>query len=189
MFRQNQILRTLSAPSSRGALGQVLSDRSLDNRTAIAHRVCERFGFFDVLGKTQVATCAKALSKLEARGEIVLPAPLNSHAKGSSPRLLPAPVPAAEGVPLTLDGIEDLALELVETDEQRAVFNTLMHHEHPRGVTTLVGAQVRYLITSAHGYVAAVGFSASACRVWQIGSVIWPGAKRSAGPCSTTWCV
>ena len=181
MFRQNQILRTLSAPSSRGALGQVLSDRSLDNRTAIAHRVCERFGFFDVLGKTQVATCAKALSKLEARGEIVLPAPLNSHAKGSSPRLLPAPVPAAEGVPLTLDGIEDLALELVETDEQRAVFNTLMHHEHPRGVTTLVGAQVRYLITSAHGYVAAVGFSASALRLADRERYLaWSEAQRRA---------
>ena len=165
MFQQNQILRTLRASTSRDVLGQVLSDRSLDNRTAIAHRLCERFGFFDVLGRTQVSTCAKALSRLEACGEITLPAPLNSHAKGNSPRLLPAPVAAPEGVPLTLDGIGDWELELVESNAQRALWNTLMHHEHPRGVTKFVGAQVRYLIKSRHGYLAAAGFSASALRL------------------------
>ena len=53
----------------------------------------------------------------------------------------------------------------VEDEQQRAVWNTLLHHEHPRGVTTFVGAQLRYLVESTHGYLGAVGFSASALRL------------------------
>ncbi len=45
------------------------------------------------------------------------------------------------------------------------VWNTLLHFEHPRRTTTFVGAQVRYLIGSAHGYLGAVGFSAAALRL------------------------
>ncbi len=188
MFQQNLILWTLSAPASRDVLAQVLSDRSLNNRTAIAQRVCARFGFFDVFGKTQVSTCTKALSRLEKRGEIALPAPLNGRARGKESRLLSVAVPLPEDVPQTLDEIGDLALEVVDNDAQRALWNTFMHHEHPRGTTTFVGAQVRYLIFSHYAYLAAAEFSASALRLAD-GSVIRPGAKRSAGPGSTTWCV
>ena len=39
-FRQNQILHPLKDASSREALQQVLSNRSPESRTAIAHRVC-----------------------------------------------------------------------------------------------------------------------------------------------------
>ena len=113
MLQQNQILRTLSAAQSRVPLEQVLSDKSLDNRTAIARRVCQHFRFFDARGRQQVAGCAKALSKLKARGEIVLPAPLNNHATGAWPRLLSVPVPAPAGLPKSVDGIEELSLVVV----------------------------------------------------------------------------
>ena len=33
-----------------------------------------------------------------------------------------------------------------------------MHHDHPPGVTTLLGAQVRYLVNSRYGYLAVVGY-------------------------------
>ncbi len=45
------------------------------------------------------------------------------------------------------------------------VWNTLLHFEHPRRTTTFVGAQVRYLIGSAHDTLGAVGFSAAALRL------------------------
>ena len=47
----------------------------------------------------------------------------------------------------------------------RRVWNTLLALEHPHGTTTFAGCQVRYLIGSAHGWMGAVGFSASALRL------------------------
>ena len=48
---------------------------------------------------------------------------------------------------------------------ERAVWNTLIAREHPHGMTTFAGCQVRYLVGSAHGWLAAAGFSAAALRV------------------------
>ena len=181
MFEQNQILRTLSAPRGRMRLKKRLSDESLPNRTAIARRVCEDFGFVDAKGRAQVATCAKALLKLEARGEITLPAPLNNHAAQASPRLLDEAVAPPVAMPATLGEVEGLAVVRVRTAAQRAVWNTLLHHEHPRGTTTLVGAQLRYLVVSAHGYLGAVGFSAPALRLAaREHFMAWSDAQRQA---------
>ena len=53
---------------------------------------------------------------------------------------------------------------LVETGEQRRVWNTLMAYEHPRGAGPL-GPQLRYLVDSVHGWLGGVGFAASARRL------------------------
>ena len=50
----------------------------------------------------------------------------------------------------------------------RAIWNTLIALEHPRGVTMFAGAQLKYLIHSRHGYLGAVGFS--------VGRSVSPGA-------------
>lgn len=52
--------------------------------------------------------------------------------------------------------------------------------EHPQGVSTFAGAQLRYLVQSAHGFLGAVGFSAAALYlkprdVW----MAWSHAQRS----------
>ncbi len=181
MFEQNQILRTLSAPRGRMRLKKVLSDESLRNRNAIARRTCEDFGFVDAKGRAQVATCAKALLKLEARGEITLPAPLHNYAAQASPRLLDEAVPPPVAMPAILGKVKGLALVRVRTAAQRAVWNTLLHHEHPRGTTTFFGAQLRYLVVSAHGYLGAVGFSAPALRlVAREHFMAWSDAQRQA---------
>ena len=71
-------------------------------------------------------------------------------------------MPEAQGVPPDVRRIQDLEITLVRSAEDRAVWNTLMAHEHPQGVTTFAGAQLRYLVKSKHGYLGAVGFSAAA---------------------------
>ena len=68
-------------------------------------------------------------------------------------------------VPGTVDEVGGLTLVLVETGEQRRVWNTLMAHEHPRGAGPFVGPQLRYLVGSAHGWLGGVGFAASARRL------------------------
>ena len=56
--------------------------------------------------------------------------------------------------------MRELSLVRVESDEQRLIWNTLMAQEHPRGAGPFVGAQLRYLIGSAHGWFGGVGFAA-----------------------------
>ena len=61
--------------------------------------------------------------------------------------------------------MQALTVSVVSERAQRQVWNTLIADEHPHGMTTFAGCQLRYLVHSAHGYLGAVGFSAAALRV------------------------
>ena len=97
----------------------------------------------------------------EADGHIGLPE-AQCDLRTAKPRLLEAPVPGATDVPADVRRIQDLEIVPVRNAEDRAVWNTLMDREHPQGAKTFAGAQMRYLIKSAHGYLGAAGFSAAA---------------------------
>ena len=148
------------------------------SRHGLGAVVCERFGFVDALGRIQRAGCLKALRVLDAEGRIALPAP-QRDLRITGPRLLDTAVPEAMAVPSDVRDIADLEIVLVETSSGRAIWNTLMDREHPRGVTTFAGAQLRYLIRSAHGYLGAVGFSAAALYLQPRDTwMAWDAAKR-----------
>ena len=164
MMIQNQINRSLNAPAARVRLEQILAQSNGASRSAVGRRVCEVFDFADQQGRLQLSGCMKALRALEGAGEIQLPA-ARCAAPPSAPRRLARALPAPVAVPATVSAVADLAIVLVETDEQRRAWSTLIAEEHPRGMTTFAGCQLRYLVTSAHGWLAAVGFSASALRV------------------------
>ena len=103
----------------------------------------------------------KALRVLEAEGHITLPAP-QCALQITGPRLLERPVAAPVAMPDTVGAVKGLAIALVASRQDRAIWSTLMDREHPREVATFAGAQRRYLISSRHGILAAVGFSAAA---------------------------
>jgi hypothetical protein len=65
--------------------------------------------------------------------------------------------------------------------EQMRTWNELMVREHPQGKRRLVGRQLRYLVGSAHGWLGAVGFSASALRLEARDQWIgWDAQQRQA---------
>ena len=162
---QSQIIRTLRDEASIARLASILSGESFDSRSALGRRVCEEFSFFDARGRPRLAGCMKALGVLaESVPEITLPPPAAPAVKGG-PRLVAAGVAEPEGVPPHPSRIEGLCIDLVARPAERAVWNTLIAREHPHGMTTFAGCQVRYLVGSAHGWLAAAGFSAAALRV------------------------
>jgi len=121
--------------------------------------VCGRLQLHDVRGKPRVS-CLKALRDLEREGKVQLPPPvqhwrLRRHAEA---------VAQPKEVPAEVGQIRDLQLLLVDPQEgeQMRTWNELMVREHPQGKRRLVGRQLRYLVGSAHGWLGAVGFSASA---------------------------
>ena len=161
---QSQISRTLRDEASVARIASLLSCEQFDSRSALGRRVCEEFAFADARGRLQVAGCLKALTALAGRRpEIVLPQP-KSPAVDRRPRLLADGVAAPEGVPSHPARIQDLEIIVVRGRADRAVWNTLIAREHPHGMTTFAGCQVRYLVGSAHGWLGAAGFAAAALR-------------------------
>ena len=128
-----------------------------------------------------MAGCLKALTALEGRSErITLPAP-QAPAVRPGPHILAAPVSPVREVPNRLDAIEDLVVVPVSSRAERRIRNTLIAHEHPQRITTLAGCQIYYFVRSAHGLLAAAGFSAAARRfAVRDGWMNWNNAQRQA---------
>jgi hypothetical protein len=165
MWEQNQIKRTLNRPENLAYINALRQGNPELHRTALADRVCATLGFLDARGRPQRAGCLKALRALERAGQMTLPAARSTPGRGGHGRRPGAAVPAAEGVGPEVTDLVGLELVRVEDAEQRAIWNELMAREHPRGRGPLVGAQVRYLVGSAHGWLGALGFAASALQL------------------------
>ena len=179
---QNQVSRILRDNLAR--LRDVLDgavSQGVGSLGQVADRVCEAFDFRDGRGRWQRASCCRALADLQAAGEVSLPAGQPARGGGGRARVLEHPVASAVDVPGTVGAVVDLTLALVETDEQRQVWNTLMACEHPRGAGPFVGPQLRYLVGSAHGWLGGVGFAASARRLRSRDAWVgWDDAGRRA---------
>lgn len=135
------------------------------SRAALAHAVCEHFGFVDARGRAQLAGCVKALREPEHAGHFKLPVAGPAGRRPGqlgSARRLNMPVPEPQDVPALADQVRGLALVKVQSLEQLRLWNELMACEHPQGAGPLVGAQLRYLIHSEHGCLGGLGFAAAA---------------------------
>lgn len=164
MWAQHQIKRTLTQPHGLSRIHALLSDDSIAHRTALADALCDEFSFHSAHGKRQRASCLKALRDLERSGHFELPTPLTAR-PAVARRREAVSVEAARAVPAVFEDLQELCLVPVVDAAQRAIWDGLMVHEHPRGAGPLVGCQLRYLIGSAHGWLGAVGLGASALKL------------------------
>ena len=165
MHAQNEIKRTLQQETSIEVIRDLLAQERHTSRSAVAESVCRRSGFFDARQRTQTAGCVKALRELERSGHIVLPV---SHYRSGTPktlRRLDQPVAIALDVPAQVGDVRGLKLIQVDCLELLRVWNELMLCEHPQGAGPLVGAQMRYLIASEHGWLGGFGFGAAALQL------------------------
>ncbi len=164
MNKQNLIKRTLLQPKSIVIIRHILAENPNLRRSEIANLVCIHFSFFNSRGRLQRSGCLKALRELERVKHFILPKP-SRGAPGKTIKRLRNPVDQPENVPAKAGEIRDLSLIIVKTDEHQRIWNELMEGEHPRGSGHFVGAQIRYLITSEHGWLGGLGFSASALKL------------------------
>jgi hypothetical protein len=154
----------LSEPANLAEVKQKLCSSAVHGRQQLAVLLCEQFGFRSSRGKLQITSCLAALRALEGEGQFQLPPGRNKIAGQRRPRRLSAPVPEPEGVPESAGDIRRLRLVEVRPADDQAMrtWNELIVREHPRGGQPLVGRQLKYLVASEHGWLGAVGFSASA---------------------------
>lgn len=132
------------------------------SRMRLAQWVCQKFRLRDARGTLRISSCVKALRDLERDGCFKLPPRIPKNSSPGRVRRLSGPVLEPKGVPGEVGKVLNLSLVLVKDDEGMRTWNELMVREHPQGKRRLVGRQLRYLVNSAHGWLGAVGFSASA---------------------------
>jgi hypothetical protein len=180
MNSQNQIKRALSKPEAIEYVSRLLEQEECFSRSELAECVCEEFGFQDPRGQNQLSGCLKGLRELEAKGWFQLPPP--QIQKGApAPRRLTAAVAEPETVPPEVGEVGGLELILVQQESQMRIWNELMIREHPQGAGPLVGRQLRYLISSAHGWLGGFGFAAPALQLGDRDRWIgWDAEQRRA---------
>lgn len=130
-------------------------------RCRLAREVCQWMDWRSAVGKLKEMSCRKALLKLHRRGRITLPVPT---------RRIEFRAKSCEGVALettsatTITCIKQLEVVAVRGKHLSAQWNTLVRDHHDLGYRPLAGAQLRYLIRTEHGFVAALGFRSAALR-------------------------
>jgi hypothetical protein len=162
---QNDIKGSLKQDGAIVFVRELLGRGEHRTRASLTRSVCEHFGFVDVRGRAQIAGCIKAMRELEKAGHYVLPAPLKRGSSVKFARRLEAPVPEPVAVPARAEDVRGLTLIKVDALDLMRVWNELMLCEHPQGAGPLVGAQMRFLIHSEHGWLGGFGFGAAALQM------------------------
>ncbi len=151
--------------------------------TALAREVCLHLAWYSPDGRPALSSAKVALRKLAHRGLLPLPArprraPVTRRLRRSGRAL-----PALTGVPARVDHVQELRLVLVadEHDPHSAIWNDLIIAQHPCGDAPVCGAQLRYLIGSAHGWLGALAFGPAAFVLGaRDGWIGWSPAARLA---------
>ena len=171
------------SPAELDHIRELLELRPVVRRVALSRRICQDFGWLNVLGQPKEMSCRVALLRMEKDGLIGLPAPLNKNGGGRCPIKLSAASEPREAVQASAGTLEPLAFQKVDKGRLSSLWTELIHRYHYLGYRPLSGAQMRYLIWSGDGLpVAALGFGASA---WQIQPrdehIGWNHQQRAAG--------
>ena len=155
--------RTFS-PELMTHLNELARQEPPATRNMMAKEACAHLGWYSPDGRPAISSAKVALHKLARRGLLTLPARKPRAKREHRLRHSGRKLPALEGVPQRVDKVKDLRLHLLSgaDDPLHALWNDLMIQEHPCGDAPLVGAQLRYLIGSQHGWLGALGFGPAA---------------------------
>ena len=155
-------------------LQQLAQQQPPPSGNRMAREACSALAWFSPNGRSAVSSAKVALRKLHKRGLLSLPACKSPHS-GRPHRLRASgqALPPVQGVPGRVDQVRHLYLHLISGDKDplHGVWNDLIIAQHPCADAPLVGAQLRYLVGSDHGWLGALGFGPAAftlsCRdVW-----------------------
>lgn len=132
-------------------------------RSELARMVCEHFDWRAENGRLKEGSCRTALVRMHRAGWIPLPKPSNvtdnrspwhiTHTQRSDPKPL---------LELTLGELGPLRLIEARRGEAHILWREMIDRHHYLGYRRAPGAQMRYLVQSAHGFVAAIGFGPAA---------------------------
>lgn len=136
------------------------------SRDELAHTICEHWGWITATGKHKAQACLKLLTKLEAQGELLLPAkqPKGSYRKRRPGRTARTDPPAdIHGV---LADLRPVVLQVVSAREEQELWNEYTDRYHYLGYKRPFGCAIRYFV---------------GCEGGLLGCVLMAGASKSLG--------
>src|SRR5665213_1420612 len=143
-------------------LNELVRQQPPPSGNLLAREACALLAWYGPDGRPALSSAKVALRKLQKRGILWLPPARTKarHRLRASGRALPP----LRGVPKRVDQIQGLRLHLLsgQEDALHGVWNDLIIAQHPCRDAPLVGAQLRYLIGSDHGWLGALGFGPAA---------------------------
>jgi len=143
----------------------IKEDPRATNRSQISRLVCQALSWFKPDGGLKEMSCRVVLLRLHRGGLIELPP---ARHPDTNARRRPKRTPEGEPQePISKPVAELLPIELVRVTSKKGspLWNELIDRYHYLGYSPLPGAQIRYLVYSSAGCVAALGFSAAAWKV------------------------
>ena len=154
------------SPAELDHIRELLELRPVLGRVALSRRICQDFGWLNVLSQPKEMSCRVALLRMEKDGLIALPPPLTRGGRGQRRFQLSAASNPREPVQASVQALEPLVFQRVEKGPISSLWNELIERYHYLGYRPLSGAQMRYLVWSADArLLAALGFGACA---WQV---------------------
>lgn len=132
-------------------------------RTKLSQEICEILNWRQPDGRLKERACRVALLKLEQLGFVRLPRRLRDNG-GRPPSVdlktdIRVPLTSISAMPAAVD------LHLVDSRQDRRLWNALIAKYHYLGLPTPVGRVIRYLIQTPDSVLGAISFGESAWRV------------------------
>jgi hypothetical protein len=153
------------------------------SRVELASTVCELLGWTRATGRLKARECRDLLERLEAAGEVRLPAKRVGRPPGTHTHVPVTPRGDVQAPVIgTVHDLGSLVVERVTRADDRLLFRELVGRHHYLGAAVPYGAHLRYLISAtrpARQVVACLQFSSAAWRmaprdVW----IGWDDATR-----------
>jgi hypothetical protein len=157
---------------------QIIRSDPAATRERISREVCRAWSWFKPDGGLKDMSCRVLLLKLHRLGLITLPKPRNGNANGRKHSRRTEQGEPREKIVGPLASLLPLELKRVVAKKDSYLWNEFIDRYHYLGYSPLPGAQIRYLVGSSAGYLAAVGFSAAAWCVAPRDDFIGWSAKR-----------
>ncbi|MEK7753573.1 MAG: IS4 family transposase [Acidobacteriota bacterium] len=146
------------------------------SRRQLSLRVCTWLDWHNPAGKPREMSCRKALLAMHRRGVIRLAEVPKRYPFQQARRPEVPPIAVVESTLAELGAVEIIR---VTTSLQSALWRGMMDAHHYLKSGPLCGAQLRYLVRSAHGWLGGLSYSACARRVESRDAWIgWPEEAR-----------
>ncbi len=145
-------------------LTQMIAAHPQIRRGDLARELCVQLDWYSANGRPAVSSARIALRKLARRGLLALPSVPPRARRRHRLRASGQPLPLVGAVPRRVEEVRGLHLHLLCgcEDPLHGLWNDLMIQQHPCGNAPLVGAQLRYLVGSEHGWLGAWGLGPAA---------------------------
>jgi len=122
------------------------------SRKELTYTLCEHLEWLTAAGQPKYTACAKLLARLEAAGELSLPAVRKQHSHpGPKHIALRRPSPRTDPTApfeRSLSAIDPVRLRLASDAQEKSLWNDFVERYHPLGYKKPFGYRARYFIES-----------------------------------------